>query len=91
MNDKSEVNILKQNKQESRLFYNIQAIEICKKHNAKYTYSTSRDLKTDRIEVEDTPAVIEELRGLNCWVRITTSVRKDGMHVFVFETDINHL
>jgi hypothetical protein len=76
--------ILIDSKKEDHLYYNIQAIEICKKSGVKYTYSTSKDLKNDYLVVDNVPEVIEELKKLPCWIK-DPKTQKDGR--VKFETD----
>ena len=71
-------------KKEDRLYYNIQAIEICKKSGVKFVYSTSKDLKNDYLVVENVPEVIEELKKLPCWIK-EPKIQSDGK--IKFETD----
>ena len=76
--------ITKEPRKEDQLYYNIQAIEICKKSGVKFTYSTSNDLKYDYLVVENVPEVIEELKKLPCWIK-DPKTQKDGR--VKFETD----
>lgn len=79
---------MENNKQkEEHLYYNIQAIEICKKYGVEYKYSTSYDLTIDYFKVENVPEVIEELKALNCW----TSIDKAGTGYVTFKTNVNNL
>lgn len=71
-------------RKEDHLYYNIQAIEICKKNGVKFTYSTSNNLKNDYLVVENVPEVIEELKKLPCWVK-DPKTQTDGR--VKFETD----
>lgn len=79
-----EIKFSKDMRKEDQLYYNIQAIEICKKSGAKFTYSTSNDLKNDYLVVENVPEVIEELKKLPCWIK-DPKTQKDGR--VKFETD----
>ena len=79
-----EFKISRDLKIEDRLYYNIQAIEICKKSGVNFTYSTSKDLKNDYLVVENDPEVIDELKKLPCWVK-EPKTQQDGK--IKFETD----
>ncbi len=97
---------MENNKQkEERLYYNIQAIEICKKHGVEYKYSTSNDLIKDYLKVEDVPEAIGELKALNCWTKVKqvseekeltdedgkpTGEKVTKLYI-KFETDVKHL
>ncbi len=76
--------IMKIQRNDGHLYYNIQAIEICKKSGVQFTYSTSKDLKNDYLVVENVPEVIEELKKLPCWIK-EPKIQKDGR--IKFETD----
>ncbi|MCR5140212.1 MAG: hypothetical protein K6B45_08630 [Bacteroidaceae bacterium] len=71
------------------LYYNIQAIEICRKCGVDFSYSTSKDLKKDYLVVENVPTVIEELKKLPCWVKEPKVQKNDGY--IIFETDYLHI
>lgn len=95
----------KKQQNENRLYYNIQAIEICKKYNVEYKYSTSKDLTKDTLTVENVKDVIDELKALNCWTSIRrkrkvktvmneNSKQQDNKIVIeyvVFRTDVKQL
>lgn len=76
--------ILKDPRKKDHLYYNIQAVEICRKSEVNFTYSTSKDLKKDYLVVENDPEVIEELKRLPCWVKKPIT-KEDGK--VKFETD----
>lgn len=79
-----ECKITKDPRKKDHLYYNIQAIEICRKSEVKFTYSTSKDYKKDYLVVENDPEVIEELKKLPCWVK-DPKIQNDGK--VKFETD----
>lgn len=79
-----ECKITKDPRKKDHLYYNIQAVEICKKSGVIFTYSTSKDLKKDYLVVENVPEVIEVLKNLPCWVK-DPKILKDGK--VKFETD----
>lgn len=79
-----ECKILNDLSKGTRLYYNVQAIEICKKSGVQFTYSTSNDFKNDYLVVENKPKVIEELKKLPCWIK-DPKTQTDGR--VKFETD----
>ena len=72
--------ISKDPRKEDHLYYNIQAIEICKKSGAQFTYSTSKDLKNDYMVVENVPEVIEELKK-NGWSTARSVLETDWLNI----------
>ena len=79
-----ECRISRKSRKKDPLFYNIQAIEICRKSGVKFTYSTTSDLKNDFLVVDNVPEVIEELKNLPCWIKGPKTL-DDGR--VKFETD----